>query len=293
MTDDLFTFIPDDCIDIRVGDCRDILRDLPDNTYHACITSPPYYGLRHYGHPAQIGHEPTPDAYVENLIRVFREVHRILRDDATCWINIGDCYASSPPGNAKGVSDKSGLHGATTSDGYRDRLIKGHATKMDTSRIPGIPKKSLLLIPARLAIALQAEGWIVRHDIIWENPSGCESVKDRPSLSHEHILMLSKSRRYYFDASAVREVSGANCRSVWKIASVPFKGAHFATMPPKLVERCLLASTPEYGSVIDPFGGAGTTGLVARACGRRATLIELNSGFAEVSRQRLGLDGSS
>ena len=284
----IITFTSTGAVDLRVGNSLDILPTLPEQHFHSCITSPPYYGLRNYGHPAQIGYEPTLDAYIENLVHVFREVRRILRDDGTCWINIGDCYASSPPGNARGVSDKSGLHGATTSDAYRDRLIKGHATKMDTSRIPGLPKKSLLLIPARLAIALQVDGWIVRQDVIWENPSGCESVKDRPSLSHEHVLMLSKSPKYRFDGDAIREPSGANCRSVWKIASVPFKGAHFATMPPKLVERCLLASTPEDGAVIDPFGGAGTTGLVARAFGRKATLIELNSEYAEISRQRLG-----
>ena len=286
MADDIISFLPNDSIDIRIGDSREVLRHLPANTFHACITSPPYYALRDYHSELQIGREPTPDAYVANLVAVFREVKRILRDDGTCWINIGDSYASSPPGNAQGISDKSGLHGGVISPEYRQRLMQGHATKMDTSRIPGIPKKNLLLIPARLAIALQADGWIVRQDVIWENPSGCESVKDRPSLSHEHVLMLSKSSKYYFDADAVRELSGANCRSVWKIATVPFKGAHFAVMPPKLAERCLLASTPENGNVIDPFGGAGTTGLVARARGRKATLVELNADYAELAQQR-------
>ena len=132
--------------------------------------------------------------------------------DGALLINIENSEASSPPGNTRGISDRSGLHGGVISDAYRNRLVQGHATKMDTSRIPGIPKKSLLLIPARLAIALQADGWIIRQDIIWENPSGCESVGDRPSLSHD-MRMLSKSSNYYFDADAIREPSGANCRS--------------------------------------------------------------------------------
>lgn len=288
MPDDVISFQSDDRIDIRIGDSRTVLREMPENTFHACITSPPYYGLRDYQVAGQIGRETTPDAYIAELVEVFREVKRVLRDDGTCWINIGDSYASSPPGNARGISDKSGLHGGVISEAYRERLMQGHATKMDTSQIPGIPKKSLLLIPARLMIALQADGWIVRQDIIWENPSGCESVRDRPSLSHEHVLLLAKSPKYFFDADAIREPSGANCRSVWKIATVPFKGAHFAVMPPKLVERCLLASTPDDGTVLDPFGGAGTTGLVARDHGRRATLIELNPAYAEISRQRFG-----
>ncbi len=286
---DFISFQHNECVDIRIGDSRTILRDIPADTFHACITSPPYYSLRNYDHDSQIGRESTPDAYISELVKVFSEVKRVLRNDGTCWINIGDSYASSPPGNTRGVSDRSGLCGGKLSNEYRERLMNGHATKMDTSRIPGIPKKSLLLIPSRLMLALQADGWIVRQDIIWEKPSGCESVKDRPSLSHEHLLMLTKSPKYYFNAAAIREPTGANCRSVWKISTVPFKGAHFATMPPKLVERCLLASTPAEGNVLDPFGGAGTTGLVARKHGRQATLIELNPAYVEIAQQRLSV----
>lgn len=275
-----------DYADVLVGDCIEILRTLPDKKYRSCVTSPPYFGLRDYGNESQIGREPTPDEFVSKLVDVFREVRRVLTNDGTCWINIGDTYASSPPGNARGVSEKSGLAGAK-SETYRKRLMQGHATKMDTSRIPGIPKKSLLLIPFRLAIALQQDGWVVRQAVIWENPGGCESVKDRPSLSHEYVFMLAKDRKYLFNREAVLEPSGANCRSVWKISTTPFKGAHFATMPPALVQKCLLASAQEGDHVLDPFGGAGTTGLVARRLGMRSTLIELNPDYAEIARKRI------
>lgn len=315
-------------IEILQGDCRDVLGSLPDGSINCCVTSPPYFGLRDYGVEGQLGLEPTPDEFVAAMVEVFREVRRVLRDDGTLWLNLGDSYSSSPPGNkTKGVSAKSGLNGVNGESGrYRESLASGHATKRDTSRIPGIKPKDLIGIPWRVAFALQADGWYLRQDIIWHKPNPMpESVTDRCTKAHEYIFLFAKSERYYFDADAIKEqavsnhasgngfkgrqggaihmpMSGGagtadqwlpggmrNRRSVWTVSTKPFKGAHFATFPPDLIEPCVLAGCPVDGTVLDPFFGAGTTGLVAQKHGRNCIGIELNPDYIAIANERLGL----
>lgn len=304
---------------VITGDCRDVLATLPERSVQTCVTSPPYFGLRDYGHDGQIGLEPTPDEFCAALVEVFRGVRRVLRDDGTVWLNLGDSYSASPPGNVRGVSEKSGLAGAD-SDKYRATLMAGHATKRDTSRLPGIKQKDLIGIPWMVAFALRADGWYLRSEIIWAKPNPMpESVTDRPTKAHEQLFLLSKGPRYYYDADAIREPHGSdwigraptgtvrlnadrndaglmptsgdpagrNKRSVWTVPSQPFAGAHFATFPPKLIEPCVLAGAPEGSLVLDPFNGAGTTGLVALRQNREYVGIELNPVYAELARQRI------
>jgi DNA modification methylase len=282
-------------IRILHGDCRELLKTLAAESVHCCVTSPPYFGLRDYGVAGQIGVEATPDAYVQELVSVFRAVRRVLRQDGTLWLNLGDSYASSPPGNKTlGVSAKSGLHGVNGASGrYRQTLACGHATKRDTSKIQGIKAKDLIGIPWLVAFALRADGWWLRSHIIWHklNPMP-ESVTDRPSSAHESIFLLAKSERYSFDAEAVREEANAagglrNMRNVWSVATQPYSKAHFATFPAALIEPCIKAGCPEGGTVLDPFFGAGTTGLVADRLGRGCIGIELNPAYSEMAHQRL------
>ena len=311
----------DRSVTILVGDCIEKMRTLPECSVNTCITSPPYFGLRDYGHEGQIGLEDTPEAFVSRLVEVFREVRRVLRDDGTLWLNLGDSYASSPPGNStKGVSAKSGLNGVNGASGkYRETLDAGHATKRDTSKLPGIKPKDLIGIPWRVAFALQADGWYLRQDIIWHKPNPMpESVKDRCTKAHEYVFLLSKSPRYYFDVEAIKEpaVKGAagstfhagktgahqmgrastaersedgtrNRRSVWTVTTKPFKGAHFATFPPDLIEPCVLAGAPVGGVVLDPFGGSGTTAGVALKHGRDAIICEINPAYVEMMDSRI------
>src|SRR5690554_4836246 len=279
------------------GDVIEALRSLPEGFIHTCVTSPPYWGLRDYGVPGQIGLEPTPEEYVEKMVEVFREVRRVLRDDGTLWLNLGDSYANSNTGGNRRMSLKS--------------------TK-------GLKPKNLVGIPWRVAFALQADGWYLRSDIIWHKPNAMpESVKDRPTKAHEYIFLLTKKPRYYYDADAIRDPhvqkdrrgsrrvtyeikakgeqhapsksagylgqnpKGRNKRTVWTVPTRPYKGAHFAVFPPDLIEPCVLAGAPEGGIVLDPFFGSGTTGLVARKHGRHYVGIELNSEYIELSRKRI------
>jgi len=265
-------------IKIIQGNCLDKLKELPDQSINTCITSPPYWGLRDYGEDKQLGLEDTPEEFVANLVEVFREVKRVLRDDGTVWLNLGDSFLSN---------------------------------------------KQLGCIPFKVAIALQQDNWILRQDIIWQkrNPMP-ESVKDRCTKSHEYIFLLSKSPKYYFDNEAIKEDSKTegsvhvhkegnkaeeyvkqglvtrpaktyvtpakrNKRSVWTVSIKPFKGAHFATFPMDLIEPCVLAGCPENGTVLDPFGGSGTTGIVANNHNRKAVLIELNREYIEIAKQRI------
>ena len=271
-----------------------------------------------------LGGEPTPNLYVQHLVEIFREVRRVLKDDGTVWLNLGDSYASTPPGNkTRGVSAKSTLHGVNGPSGqYRETLARSVQTKRSTIS-PGLKPKDLVGIPWRVAFALQADRWYLRSDIIWakSNPMP-ESVRDRPTSSHEYLFLLSKSPAYYYDASAIAEPTihagrvvkydgtqkttghenrtypGAkprdilvgptrNRRSVWTINTQPYKGAHFATFPEKLVEPCILAGCPKGGIVLDPFVGAGTAMLVAKELGRRAIGIDLNEEYLGLAAKRL------
>jgi len=262
---------------ILVGDALHILRDIPDQTFSCCVTSPPYWGLRDYGIDFQIGAESKLEHYVENLRLVFSEVRRVLTDDGTLWLNIGDSYTSG--GRTWRASDKKNPARAM---GYRP----------DTP--DGLKPKDLIGVPWRVAFALQDDGWYLRSDIVWYKPN-CqpESVQDRPTRSHEYLFLLSKSERYYYDHEAVREPANdngrkRNRRSVWQVNTEAYPGAHFATFPPALVEPCVVASTPSGGVVLDPFFGSGTVGEVCIGLGRRFVGIELNPEYAKLARQRLG-----
>ena len=259
-----------------IGDARRVLAGFPAQAFHACVTSPPYWGLRDYGVEGQIGAEPTLDAYISDLVLLFREVRRTLRDDGTLWLNIGDGFTSG--GRTWRAPDKKN---------------KGRAMEYRAPTPEGLKPKDLLGVPWRLALALQADGWYLRSDIIWHKPN-CqpESVRDRPTRSHEYVFLFSKSERYHYDVEAVRERTadgkGAkNRRSVWSINTEPYGGNHFAVFPTELVRVCMAASTPKDGVVLDPFFGSGTVGQVARDHGRRFVGIELSEEYAELARQRL------
>ena len=298
---------------ILIGDCLEVLRGLPDGMAQTCVTSPPYYGLRDYGHAGQIGLEETPDAYVARLVDVFREVRRVLRDDGTCWLNLGDSYAAQ--GGAHGGRDDN-----QRGVGAKRLHIEGAGDQEARRPAKGYKPKDLLGIPWMVAFALRADGWWLRQDIIWHKPNPMpESVTDRCTKAHEYVFLLTKSARYFYDADSIREAPtgrtdalsvintgadngrekrtlnndgtiGANARSVWPIATTPYSGAHFATMPPALAERCIKAGSKPGDMVLDPFGGAGTTGLVADRLGRSATLIELNPEYARLARERIMAD---
>jgi DNA modification methylase len=292
-------------IDIRLGDCLEVLRTIPDGSARMCVTSPPYYGLRDYGVDGQIGLEATPDAFVAKMVEVFREVRRVLADDGTCWLNLGDSYASSgrsdrkesPGVGAKQEMKKPGRKLEWQAGGGHNFtwFIPAFGTK--------IKSKDLLGIPWRVAFALQADGWYLRSDIIWHKPNPMpESVRDRPTKAHEYVFLLSKQPQYYYDAEAVREKAGEatrraasfrnggvytggrsfnnsgstekdthgdgdpsagrNARTVWTITPRPFKGAHFATFPAELAERCIKAGSSERGKC--PECGAAWVRVVER-----------------------------
>jgi DNA modification methylase len=333
-------------VQILKGDCRDVLRTLPDESVHCIVTSPPYWGLRDYGVAGQIGLETNYADFVAQMVAVFREVRRVLRGDGTLWLNLGDSYAGGSIANSTrpGNPDKNG--GASNRNGL--------------GAVSGLKPKDLCGIPWRVAFALQADGWWLRQDIIWSKPNPMpESVTDRCTKAHEYLFLLTKSERYYFDAAAIAEpvtdstierlsqptleqqegswrvpgktngpmkakwpkgrssgnkshkyvtddeahrtkaglmkIAGRayptrNRRSVWEVATQPFSEAHFATFPPALIEPCIKAGCPAGGTVLDPFGGAGTTGLVADRLGRNAILIELNPEYAAMADWRINAD---
>ena len=291
------------------GDALTVLKTLPDESVNCCVTSPPYWGLRDYGVEGQLGLERTPEEYVANMVEVFREVRRVLRDDGTLWLNLGDSYAANRTyqvHNTKGAVEHTYSEGSTVP--------------------PGLKPKDLVGIPWMVAFALRSDGWYLRQDIIWHKPNPMpESVTDRCTKAHEYIFLLSKSQRYFYDAAAIKEdvtgnshpgrkdcnlsprygendLSGfnqragtwkqtylpdnRNRRSVWTVATAPFPGAHFATFPPKLIEPCILAGCPAGGTVLDPFGGSGTVGMVAENNSRNSILIELNPKYVEMAKRR-------
>jgi len=283
------------------------------------VTSPPYFGLRDYGCNGQIGLEQTPDEYVAKLVSVFREVKRVLRDDGTLWLNLGDSYAGSGKGsNPDGTPHPSRLLGK---QGTNTGTVTGKNMPQKASAI-GLKSKDLIGIPWRVAFALQQDGWYLRQDIIWHKPNPMpESVKDRCTKAHEYIFLLSKSPKYYFNNEAIKdpvkqdwgtrdrkngkyhnEGSGlqphsgleksyekANKRSVWTVTTKPFKGAHFATFPPDLIEPCILAGCPKDGVVLDTFNGAGTVGVVVAKHSRRYLGIELNPEYCQITLNRWGV----
>lgn len=354
-------------LEILQGDCLQVLRTLPDESVHCCVTSPPYWGLRDYGTGAweggssecdhksgrfergglsskqasnngsggdearkecpkcgarridrQIGLENTPEEYVAKMVEVFREVRRVLRLDGTLWLNLGDSYAQNG-------SDRNG-----GSDGRLSTLGSGKATLQNSNRCVGnhgLKPKDLCGIPWRVAFALQTDGWWLRSDIIWHKPNPMpESVTDRPTKAHEYLFLIAKSERYYYDAEAIKEPqsqttfdrfkngctrkpskkhigtegeclaghdtataileNGRNKRSVWTVPSSAYPESHFATFPPDLIKPCILAGCPVGGTVLDPFGGSGTTGQVALELGRRAVLIELNPEYVKLAEDR-------
>lgn len=263
--------------DLHVGDARQILASMPDRYFDCVVTSPPYWGLRDYGVDGQIGAEPTVDEYVTDLVRLFREVRRTLADDGTFWLNIGDSYTSG---------------GRTWRDA--DAKNKGRAMDYRAPTPEGLKPKDLIGVPWRLAFALQADGWYLRSDMIWNKPN-CqpESVKDRPTRSHEYVFLFSKSEKYYYDWQAIMEPTSdakqksKNRRTVWNINTEPYPGSHFAVYPRALVRLCVAAGSRENGRVLDPFFGSGTTGVVCNELRRDCFGIELNEEYAELARERL------
>lgn len=306
---------------ILIGDVREKLRELDDGSVNCVVTSPPYWGLRDYGQEGQLGLEPTPEEYVNNMVEVFREVKRVLNDNGTFWLNIGDSYASMR--DSKAVPDT--LRGDN----------KGTAVATAANRNPknlrasGLKHKDLVGIPWMLAFALRADGWYLRQDIIWAKPNVMpESVRDRCTKSHEYLFLLTKSPKYYYDHVAIKEPvsevslkraqsgwksnrpsakagpngvdveqmgtrfvnpEGRNKRDVWFIPTASFKGAHFAVMPERLVEPCILAGSPEGGVVLDPFFGSGTVGVVATKHNRKYIGVELNPEYVEIAKKRLNM----
>ena len=307
---------------IEIGDCRDIMRRWASEGVKAqtCVTSPPYFGLRDYGHDGQIGLEQTPEQYIAAMVEVFRCVRDVLADDGTLWLNLGDSYGAVGGNTYAGFNERwSGTGGVgskqdATLAGVTDRKIN-----------TGLKPKNLLGIPWRVALALQDDGWVLRQDIIWHKPNPMpESVRDRCTKAHEYIFLLSKSERYYFDSEAMKEPAAQpervrndkiggnkgddvhhspggqftgsatrNRRSVWTVATQPYDGAHFATYPPALIEPCILAGSRPGDLVLDPFMGSGTTAQVAQDLGRKAIGCELNPDYVALQSERaaqLGLE---
>jgi len=294
-------------VELYHGDCLQVLKELPAESVHCVVTSPPYWGLRDYGADGQLGLEETPEQHVSKMVEVFSEVRRVLRTDGTLWMNYGDSYANSSAGD--------GRCGATAQVGNTKSGCQRRARK-----VGGVLKpKDLCGIPWRVAFALQADGWWLRQDIIWHKPNAMpESVTDRCTKAHEYIFLLTKAAKYYYDADSIKETaqkkpggkpsqfgataqtganrhdigetftdSGArNRRSVWTIATAPYPGAHFATFPPKLIEPCIMAGCPEGGTVLDPFLGSGTTGAVAQKNGCKFVGIELNEDYLQLAIKR-------
>ena len=274
-------------VNIHTGNCLDILPTMEAGSVDCCVTSPPYFGLRDYGNDEQIGLEETPEAFVESLVNVFREVKRVLADDGTLWLNLGDSYASSG-GKSQPQSDNNGglVNNKSITRGKTGSSSSYGGFERPNTLGKGLKPKDLIGIPWRVAFALQADGWYLRQDIIWSKPNPMpESVTDRCTKAHEYIFLLSKKPKYYYDAEAIAEET-CNKRSVWSVSTKPYSGAHFATFPPDLIKPCIMAGCPTGGTVLDPFGGSGTTGMVALELGRNAELIELNPDYVEIIEGR-------
>ncbi len=257
------------------GDSLRILPNLTAESVQSCVTSPPYWGLRDYDHPAQIGAESSPEIYVENLVQIFREVRRVLRKDGTVWLNVGDGYARNG-----GV----GKPGPNAAVGNTKKLIQKRNCKVPD--IWGLKDRDLFGMPWRVAFALQEDGWILRSKITWvkKNPMP-ESVKNRPTNATEEIFLFSKSPKYFYDPDGVREESGANLRNYWILGPDSQRNGHPATFPRELARRCILLGSRKNDLILDPFSGSGTTGLVANELNRKAILIELNPKYTQIEKK--------
>ena len=263
---------------ILYGDCIASLKQF-DEQARMCVTSPPYYGLRNYGdEDEQIGQEDTPEQFIDNLVKVFREVRNVLTDDGTCWVNLGDSYYNYRPGRGQGLVKQ------TVSNTKQDLpdLCPRRGNKLD-----GLKEKDLIGIPWMFAFAMRADGWYLRQDIIWHKPNPMpESVRDRCTKSHEYIFLLSKKQNYYFDVDAIKEPTRRK-RSVWDITKKPYKDAHFAVFPPDLIEPCIKAGSERGDMILDPFMGSGTTAMVAKSLGRDYMGCELHEEYGKLIRDRL------
>ena len=301
---------------IEFGDCRETMRRWKEQGIKAqtCVTSPPYYGLRDYGHEGQLGLEETPEQYIAAMVEVFRCVWDVLEEDGTLWLNIGDSYNGSG-----GQGTKPNIMSKEAAEGRGGKAIK----------VDGIKPKDLIGIPWMMAFALRADGWYLRQDIIWHKPNPMpESVTDRCTKAHEYIFLMSKSQKYYYDAEAIKEeanedsgfakqrakgidtwkynntseriaqtgqtieastfgeIGKRNKRSVWTVTTKPYAGAHFAVFPSDLIEPCILAGAPVGGIVLDPFMGSGTTAQVAQNLGRQYIGCELNPDYCQLQNIR-------
>jgi DNA modification methylase len=299
---------------IEFGDCRKTMRKWAAKGIKAqtCVTSPPYYGLRDYGHDGQIGLEETPEEYIKAMVEVFRCVWDVLEDDGTLWLNIGDSYYNYRPGKGQALVKQT----VANSDQDLPQTCARRGNKLD-----GLKEKDLIGIPWMLAFALRADGWYLRQDIIWHKPNPMpESVQDRCTKAHEYIFLMSKSQKYYYDIDSIKEdahttdasdrnrdesrlnntpgrtrMAGLttnhyekkNKRSVWTVTTKPYEGAHFAVFPSDLIEPCILAGAPVGGIVLDPFMGSGTTAQVAQDLGRQYLGCELNSEYKTLQNKRL------
>jgi DNA modification methylase len=265
-------------LQILTGDSLIILPTLAAESVQCCVTSPPYWGLRDYDHPAQIGAEPSPELYVENLVAIFREVRRVLRKDGTVWLNVGDGYARN---------GGTGNCGPNALVGNTKKLIQKRNCKVPDCW--GLKDRDLMGLPWRVAFALQADGWVLRSKITWIKKTAMpESVKNRPTNATEEVFLFAKSPTYFYDPNGVREASGANLRNYWILGPDISGNGHPAAFPRELARRCILLGSREGDTVLDPFGGSGTTGLVASALGRKAVLIELNPTYAQMGKERTG-----
>jgi len=307
---------------LLLGDSILTMRGFPAGMVQTCVTSPPYYGLRDYGHDEQIGLEATPEQYVAKLVEVFREVRRVLRDDATLWVVIGDSYWGGKGKNGYELPHEAEARRSNGQTMQRAYNVPGYTDMRPTDgKHPVIKPKDLIGIPWMAAFALRADGWYLRSDIIWHKPNPMpESVTDRPTKAHEYIFLLSKSSKYFFDADAIKEPTVTsdevvrdrdntrlnntpgrskmgglvtknyemrNRRSVWTVTTKPYSGAHFATFPPDLIEPCILAGSAVGDTVLDPFSGSGTTGAVALKHGRNYIGCELNPDYIELAHDRI------
>ena len=296
---------------ILFGDCRETLKEF-DEKARMCVTSPPYYGLRDYGgQKDQIGLEQTPEEYINQMVEVMRLVRDNLTDDGTLWLNMGDSYYNYRPGKGQGLVKQTV---SKTKQDLPDKCSR-RGNKLD-----GLKEKDLIGIPWMLAFALRADGWYLRQDIIWHKPNPMpESVRDRCTKSHEYLFLLSKNKKYYYDNESIKEPakdwgtrdrskgkyhnegtglqphSGLtksypkkNKRSVWSITKKPYKGAHFATYPPELIEPCILAGSEKGDIILDPFIGSGTTAMVAKSLGRDYIGCELHEDYGKLIDKRVG-----